>query len=244
MEVKKELGSRITSALALRGKKQKELANAIGVTDNTISYYCSGSRSPNIEQLLNIADYLDVSTDYLLGRTSDPNLSPSATDELGLSAEAVGWIVSKSSDPFFGTEFQKYFSRLLEMRDFQLLIDSLFDCFAAAKVHELDLAAYQTSIEEHSDNIVESYEAYKSKLEAYENANSLDCRVSFFVQAHNEFESLYEKFPAFACILGDGENLSSSHETTGLQSIVEARANCQLSRILTEIESTLKKSGK
>ena len=96
MEVKKELGSRITSALALRGKKQKELANAIGVTDNTISYYCSGSRSPNIEQLLNIADYLDVSTDYLLGRTSDPNLSPSATDELGLSAEAVGWIVSKS----------------------------------------------------------------------------------------------------------------------------------------------------
>lgn len=204
----------------------------------------SGSRTPNVEQLIKIADYLDVSTDYLLGKASDPNRMPSATDELGLSAEAVSWIVSKSSDPFFGTEFQKYFSRLLEMRDFQLLIDSLFDCFAVAKVQELDLAAYQTSIDEHSDNIVESYEEYKSKLKAYENIDSLDSRVSFFVQAHNEFESLYEKFPAFACVLGDGENLSSFHETTGLQSIVEARANCQLSRILTEIESTPKKNGK
>lgn len=64
---KKLIGSRINSALALRGMKQKELARILGVTDNTVSYYVSGARTPNAEQIIAIANALDVSADYLLG---------------------------------------------------------------------------------------------------------------------------------------------------------------------------------
>lgn len=67
MDNKKLIGMRINSALAKKGVKQKELAQQIGVTDNTISYFCSGSRTPNIEMLISIARALNVSSDYLLG---------------------------------------------------------------------------------------------------------------------------------------------------------------------------------
>lgn len=63
------IGSRINAALALRNVKQKELAKEIGVKDNVISYWCNGSRIPNTEQIIQISNVLDVSTDYLLGKT-------------------------------------------------------------------------------------------------------------------------------------------------------------------------------
>lgn len=67
--IKKKIGQRINSALASADMKQKELAKILGVTDNTISYYASGSRVPNYEQLIKIASALNVSTDYILGVT-------------------------------------------------------------------------------------------------------------------------------------------------------------------------------
>ncbi len=67
MDNKKVIGQRINSALAAANKKQKELAAALGVTDNTISYFASGKRTPNTEQIIKIAEFLNVSADYLLG---------------------------------------------------------------------------------------------------------------------------------------------------------------------------------
>ena len=47
---------------------QRELADKINVTEVTISRYLSGERSPRIEIVNKIAEYFDVSIDYLLGR--------------------------------------------------------------------------------------------------------------------------------------------------------------------------------
>ena len=68
---------------------QAELAGYLSKTRQSITYYCDGSSSPDWETLVKIADYFDVSTDYLLGRTADPKRSPSAMDELGLSGDAL-----------------------------------------------------------------------------------------------------------------------------------------------------------
>ena len=46
---------------------QRELADKINVTEVTISRYLSGERSPRIEIVNKIAEYFDVSIDYLLG---------------------------------------------------------------------------------------------------------------------------------------------------------------------------------
>lgn len=77
---KKEIGQRINTLLAEQDKKQKELAEALGVLDNTISYFVSGKRVPNLEQIIKIAQFFDVSTDYLLG------LSDNRTTNLELQA--------------------------------------------------------------------------------------------------------------------------------------------------------------
>ena len=64
------IGRRINTVLAEKNIKQKDLASALGVTDNTISYFVSGKRTPNTEQIIKIAKFLDVSSDYLLGLSS------------------------------------------------------------------------------------------------------------------------------------------------------------------------------
>lgn len=92
MDNKKQIATRINSALAKRGKLQKELAEAIGVTDNTISYFCSGARTPNITQLIATAKYLHTSTDYLLGLSNaiDADTAVQQVSRYtGLSSEAI-----------------------------------------------------------------------------------------------------------------------------------------------------------
>lgn len=68
-ELSRIIGKRINALLAEQNKKQKELAAVLGVTDNTVSYFVSGKRMPNTEQLLIIARFFGVTTDYLLGLT-------------------------------------------------------------------------------------------------------------------------------------------------------------------------------
>lgn len=74
------IGQRINTALAARDIKQKELAKQIGVKDNVVSYWCSGTRIPNTMQIVQIAKILNVSADYLLG------LSDVATNNADLKA--------------------------------------------------------------------------------------------------------------------------------------------------------------
>ena len=49
---------------------QKELASNINVSPSTIGLYEQGRRAPDNETLAEIADYFEVTTDYLLGRTN------------------------------------------------------------------------------------------------------------------------------------------------------------------------------
>ncbi|HDR3313513.1 MULTISPECIES: helix-turn-helix domain-containing protein [Bacillus] len=54
---------------------QEQLGNAIGVSKMAISYFEKGKKSPGRESLKKIADYFGVTTDYLLGRSEDPELN-------------------------------------------------------------------------------------------------------------------------------------------------------------------------
>ncbi|KSU63671.1 hypothetical protein AS034_05335 [[Bacillus] enclensis] len=58
----------------LRGKTtQEEVAGRIGISRARYSHYENGRSEPDTETLNKLADYYDVSVDYLLGRTDDPN---------------------------------------------------------------------------------------------------------------------------------------------------------------------------
>ena len=51
---------------------QQRLAIELSMAQNTISRYENGERQPGIDELIRIADYFDVSVDYLLGRSDQP----------------------------------------------------------------------------------------------------------------------------------------------------------------------------
>lgn len=50
------------------GISQRTLANALNCSQNMISHWENGSRDPNTDTLKAIADYFNVSIDYLLER--------------------------------------------------------------------------------------------------------------------------------------------------------------------------------
>ena len=55
-----------------RGISQLKLAMDLSTNQNTISRYETGEREPGIVELIALADYFDVSVDYLLERTDNP----------------------------------------------------------------------------------------------------------------------------------------------------------------------------
>ncbi|WP_208586028.1 helix-turn-helix domain-containing protein [Gracilibacillus suaedae] len=63
------LAQRLRSARRNKKLTQEELASKLHTKKQTISNYETGYSSPSNEVLKEIANILDVSTDYLLGRT-------------------------------------------------------------------------------------------------------------------------------------------------------------------------------
>ena len=58
-----------------KGISQLRLATELNTTQNTISRYETGEREPGIDELIKIADYFNVSVDYLIGRTENPAMN-------------------------------------------------------------------------------------------------------------------------------------------------------------------------
>lgn len=65
-------GQKLKTARELRGLNQEQLADRSGLQASAISHFETGNRKPSFENLKKLADALGVSTDYLLGRTDDP----------------------------------------------------------------------------------------------------------------------------------------------------------------------------
>lgn len=51
---------------------QKDIAKGIGLSLRTYQRYEYGEREPTSSVLIALADYFDVSLDYLVGRSDDP----------------------------------------------------------------------------------------------------------------------------------------------------------------------------
>lgn len=51
------------------------LGMELNISQNAISQYETGIREADYKTMIAIADYFDVSLDYLFGRTENPNIS-------------------------------------------------------------------------------------------------------------------------------------------------------------------------
>ena len=60
-----------------KGVTQKAVAISISMSERNYQELEYGTFNPNYESLLKLADYFDVSLDYLTGRTENPKINPS-----------------------------------------------------------------------------------------------------------------------------------------------------------------------
>ena len=62
---------RLRTSREYRGLSQGELAKKAGMQPSAISHFETGTRKPSFDNLRILADSLDVTTDYLLGRVNE-----------------------------------------------------------------------------------------------------------------------------------------------------------------------------
>ncbi len=58
-----------------KNTKPNPVAKDIGISSGVVTKWKNGTTIPNGETLIKIADYLDCSIDYLLGRTDNPEVN-------------------------------------------------------------------------------------------------------------------------------------------------------------------------
>lgn len=73
------------------GVSQTTIAKELGISRQAYNYYENGKRDPDTEMLKNIANYFNVSTDYLLGR-----------EATALSLEEQGIVLSPDFIDLYG----------------------------------------------------------------------------------------------------------------------------------------------
>lgn len=100
---------RLKAAMALRLLNQAELAKLAGLRASAISHFVTGTRRPSFANLRRLADALDVTTDYLLGRVDEPatvgapmrldrHLSKLSSEDLELAEQYVELLAKRAKD--------------------------------------------------------------------------------------------------------------------------------------------------
>lgn len=69
MEPKKDFATRLYELRVLRKLTQKDVGDAVGLSAKSICTIENGTSKTSIDKLIAIADFFDVSIDYLVGRT-------------------------------------------------------------------------------------------------------------------------------------------------------------------------------
>lgn len=67
------LGKRLKFLREKYNYSQKRVADSIGISNVQLSRYESGDRNPDPELIAKFADFYEVTTDFLHGRTGNPN---------------------------------------------------------------------------------------------------------------------------------------------------------------------------
>ncbi len=80
MEEKSQFAVRLRQAReVLRQLTQAQLAHTAGLPQTAISHFEADARKPSFDSLRRLANALNVTTDWLLGRTDDPGGSGATT---------------------------------------------------------------------------------------------------------------------------------------------------------------------
>ena len=160
------IGNRIKQLREEKGLSQAELANAIQIAQSSIGNYERELRAPDSETILALAKYFNVTSDYLLGLADDPQKQPSATEELGLSYDAVERLIAWNTRYPNGNEALSTLSRLITYSEFfhvlysiSLLLENASNEFNASGSSSEDIEALSQKAAEMGFSVVKKCRA-------------------------------------------------------------------------------------
>ena len=169
---------RLRELLDRPGETQTKLAKIINVHQQTISLWKDGKTAPDIYSLEKIADYYNVSVDYLLGYTDlqSPNIEDIAIyQKFGLSEEAMLHlqIINKY-------DFNEELSKLITN---QKLIDALLLIYKIRTQHDVYLAELKSIADE-----INAHSNLSSRVVAEMIENK---QTSYRILCSDSFKTLY-----------------------------------------------------
>ena len=72
MDYRTFFSERVAQLRKQAGVSLVTLGTHLGITDEAVRLIEKGKRSPSFDVLISLADFFDVSLDYLVGRSDDP----------------------------------------------------------------------------------------------------------------------------------------------------------------------------
>lgn len=124
----KSLGSNIRYLRESNHLSQRELSEKLNVGTSTLSQYENNIRVPSDEIKIKIADYFNVTVDYLLGRANNPKLSHK--EERDIQRELSQWREELDQ----GTLQMKLDGNEVDEEVKQFIIDSMEDTLTLARI--------------------------------------------------------------------------------------------------------------
>lgn len=150
MDISSVFGNRIKALREKENKTQAEAAKEIGTNAQTLGRYEKGDRKPDIEMVQMIADYYNVSVDFLLGREpkfDNQELFVKMCELTGLSEEVISTIVTMKQPHIAWVET---LNALLENEEFISLITLISEKFS---IEEKEMAVSHAGLHTVATNV-------------------------------------------------------------------------------------------
>ncbi len=137
-------GSRLAKLREKKNISRKELAKILGISYQTISKYETNKRNPDFNILIKLADFFDVTTDYLLGRPKK-NI-----DKFKVKGFTFGCNSKEYKD------LSRFFAKKIA-HDTERNYKGIFDCFPSERFFDNSLLDRVYQLSEKSKNSLKEY---------------------------------------------------------------------------------------
>lgn len=148
------IGKRLKECRKAKKENQEDLAKILNVQRQIISYYETGARTPNIEDLAILAKHFDTSVDYLIGLSKSKSRNPkinAVCDYTGLSELSIKKISEWKEQKFsYYYGYNSFYTTYQKLQFFDNFISSEYfdDIFSFAVKYTSELSQVEDDIHE------------------------------------------------------------------------------------------------
>lgn len=205
MDYRERFSKRLVQLREQRGITQQELADKLEITRQSLSLYEKAERTINIELLAKVADFFDVSTDYLMGRTDVSSMNEdiqTACKITRLSEDAIKNI-NRITDHFLSSKIADDITRALDTLinnlDGCMLCNLDMYCIKDIKISTFLIQIVKKFISENNLEISETDYSKIAKMMSCKDIDGLSNTLGEYSLAI-DLENFYEKYKKYSSI--------------------------------------------